>query len=464
MKKTILLLTIAFSLCAINKAASQDVASGVTGECVWTVTGTSGNYTLTISGNGTMADYTGKDGDRAPWYAWRNGIKTVDIKQGVTSVGGAAFYECKGLTSVVIPNSATKIGDKTFYNSRNLVSVIIGSSVTAIGNQAFYNCTDLTSVVIPNSVTTIGNAAFAYCSDLTSVALPNSVTAIGTHAFTRCSSLTSVIIPNSVTAIGSHAFSGCDGLLSAIVGNAVTTIGHQAFYECRALHLVTVGSSVATIGDYAFGWCTNVTELYIRAQTPPQLGEDVFGYMNKNLSVHVPCETTDVYQSAAGWDYFGDYVADVAEANIIVKSSDPTMGTAIVKQRNTCTENVAVIEAIAKGGYRFVQWHDGNTDNPRTVTVTEDVIFIADFDIKVGITEVVSSTVVAYPNPVRNVLHIRSAAVVEQVGIYDLCGKPVKLITAPGREINVSDLASGLYLVRITTADGETVRKIVIGN
>ncbi|MBO4541613.1 MAG: hypothetical protein J5725_00375 [Bacteroidales bacterium] len=37
------------------------------------------------------------------------------------------------------------------------------------------------------------------------------------------------------------------------------------------------------------------------------------------------------------------------------------------------------IEAIAKSGYKFVSWQDGNTENPRTITVKNDVTYIATF-------------------------------------------------------------------------------------
>ena len=37
------------------------------------------------------------------------------------------------------------------------------------------------------------------------------------------------------------------------------------------------------------------------------------------------------------------------------------------------------LKATANEGYKFTQWSDGNTDNPRTVTVTNDVTYTAEF-------------------------------------------------------------------------------------
>ncbi|MDR0603318.1 MAG: hypothetical protein LBG80_03335, partial [Bacteroidales bacterium] len=90
MKKLTLFLAAAFCLCMANKTMAQ-VASGTTGDCTWTLTGTSGNYTLTISGNGVMEDYSSSD---APWYSYRTDIKSLDIQQGVTIIGNWGFANC----------------------------------------------------------------------------------------------------------------------------------------------------------------------------------------------------------------------------------------------------------------------------------------------------------------------------------------------------------------------------------
>ncbi|MDR0371011.1 MAG: T9SS type A sorting domain-containing protein, partial [Prevotellaceae bacterium] len=78
-----------------------------------------------------------------------------------------------------------------------------------------------------------------------------------------------------------------------------------------------------------------------------------------------------------------------------------------------------------------------------------------------GIAETLS-VIRVYPNPVRDILYIQSAAAIEQVIIRDLNGKILKQVDSPSGEVNVSDLAAGVYLVGITTAAGEIVRKIVI--
>ena len=68
--------------------------------------------------------------------------------------------------------------------SRNVVSIQIGDCVTSIGGAAFYQCRSLPSVIIPDSVTTIGNEAFWYCESLTSVTVEATIPpALGSGVF-----------------------------------------------------------------------------------------------------------------------------------------------------------------------------------------------------------------------------------------------------------------------------------------
>ena len=267
------------------------------------------------------------------------GLTSVEIPNSVTSIQNQAFRECTGLTSVVIPNSITSIGGAAFYGCTGLTSVEIGNSVTSIGYTAFRGCTGLNSMEIPNSVTSIGDWAFYGCTGLTSVEIGNSVTSIGNYAFEGCSGLEQIVvdtgntvydsrnncdaiietatntliagckntvIPNSVTSIGNYAFRNCTGLTSVVIPNSVTSIGGSAFYGCTGLTSVEIPNSVTSIREWVFYGCTGLTSMTVHAEIPPTLGGDVFDG-NMGIPVYVPCGSMEAYQNAEGWSAFTNY-------------------------------------------------------------------------------------------------------------------------------------------------------------
>jgi hypothetical protein len=90
------------------------------------VTGTIQDGVLTISGTGDMYDF---DVIMTPYWDLYD-ISTVEIKDGVTSVGDAAFFNCSSLTSVTVPASVTSIGEGTFCSCEKLTDVYFAGLTT----------------------------------------------------------------------------------------------------------------------------------------------------------------------------------------------------------------------------------------------------------------------------------------------------------------------------------------------
>ena len=315
-------------------------------------------------------------------------VEHNNVTYSVTSIGDSAFFDCSSLTSLTIPNN-----------------------VTSIGNYAFYRCSGLTSVSIPNSVTSIGEIAFAYCSGLTSVTIPNSVTYIGSYAFYDCSGLTSidvasgnthyssidgvlynyaqdtlikcpdaktsVTIPNSVTSIEDEAFSYCSGLTSVTIPNSVTSIGAWAFADCSGLTSVSIPNSVTSINQGAFYGCSGLTSIKCLATVPPSLDTfNLFSNIPDTCTLSVPCGSLAAY-TASDWNtYFAGRISEELSFELSVSANDEAYGRVEVETQSC---EVATITATPNEGYEFTGWNDGNTENPRTVTVTSDTAFVAIF-------------------------------------------------------------------------------------
>ena len=281
------------------------------------------------------------------------------------------YNEGWGITTANIPASVT-------YNE-------IPNSVTSIGFGAFYGCSGLTSVTIPNSVTSIGSAAFYGCSGLTSVTIGNSVTSIGNNAFWYCSGLTSIDVASD-----NSNYCSVDGVLfnkdkttliqypggkqgAYTIPNSVTSIGDNAFYGCASLTSVTIPNSVTSIQYNAFEGCKGLTSVTIEAKTPPALGDYAFGFRS-GFDIYVPCGTLEAYKTA--WAYYADRIRSGVEYTITGKVNDANAGS-VDYPTSACGD--VVITAVPNNGYHFTQWSDGNTDNPRTIELTQDTTFTAEF-------------------------------------------------------------------------------------
>ena len=196
--------------------------------------------TLTISGTGTMKDYD-YNNNPSPANQKKDSVKKVVIKDGVTSIGNFAFYNCKSLTSITIPDSVTSIELAAFNNCNNLTSITIPDSVTSIGDSAFELCNKLSSITLSNNITSIGNWAFHGCP-LTSITIPDSVTSIGDNAFYACSSLKTISL-GCGSALKKSDFGGQANLVSYTNQHLLTKTeakdatcsesGNKAYWTCE---------------------------------------------------------------------------------------------------------------------------------------------------------------------------------------------------------------------------------------
>jgi hypothetical protein len=69
-----------------------------------------------------------------------------------------------------------------------------------------------------------------------------------------------------------------------------------------------------------------------------------------------------------------------------------------------------------------------------------------------------------YPNPVTDQLQIRSEGLIYSVTLTGLSGNCIKIlsnVSANLLQIDTGDLVSGMYMLKIETSNGTTVRKLI---
>ena len=270
MKKRLISLLLAFSMMltflpagAVSAFAEEESHTYDCGETPHTVTATLSRnndgeetYTLTITGDGPMANYDGyktsSNNSYAPWYEKIQNITQLIVEDGVTTLGDDILYYgyydysndeshsfYSDLREVKLPDGLTYIGKRAFCGSPKLIEVKIPSTVTKIEQSAFSGCTGLKEIELPPQLEEVGYSSFYGCSGLTEITIPSSVKTIRSGAFEECYNLESVTLSEGIREIGTEAFKRTN-LKSLNIPKSVKKLGHDIVYNCWHLPYITI--------------------------------------------------------------------------------------------------------------------------------------------------------------------------------------------------------------------------------
>lgn len=232
MKKFIaIFLTILITISSFTMvvAFASDIKSGKLNESVfWELS----NGKLTVYGVGTVENP--QSSSFIPWRKYADEIMQVEIKDGITGIGRAAFTKLKNVYNIPIPNSVTSIGQHAFSDCINLLDVKLPNNLKHLDTSAFYGCSNLKSVTIPKNITYMGGAVFEGCKNLTDVNIENGLKVIPSYTFSGCISLTSIDIPSSVSSIEEYAFYNCSSLQNVSIAGQ-PKIADNAYERCPLL-------------------------------------------------------------------------------------------------------------------------------------------------------------------------------------------------------------------------------------
>ena len=238
-----------------------------------------------------------------------------------------------------------------------------------------------------------------------------SVTSIGEQAFYHCSSLTSIDIPNSITSIGYSAFEGCSSLTSVDIPNSVTSIGGYAFCGCSSLISVTFGNGVTSIG-YAFSGCSSLTSVTF-GESLAEIEAEAFA--TSSFLQNITCLGTN--------------------PPILYNNSFPYPNIA------TVTVPCGSLEAYS-APTSF--WNMLFTDR-----IEEDCS---------GIEQAEAESISFFPNPTNSKVTFNQA--IERIELIDLAGKTLRTFRNES-EINIEQLPAGVYYLRLTNNEKQTLRKLI---
>ncbi len=342
-----------------------------------------------------------------------------------------AFRECYQMTgfNVSSTNPNYSVEDGVLFNKDK--TTLIRYPIGKIG----------TSYSVPTGVKIIAPYAFKCCSALLSVSLNNDLRTMEGFIFQYCTGLTSITIPNNVSYLGATVFYGCTSLTSIAFPDNISQLKSDVCGACSNLSSVVICDNISSIVGYAFRSCTSLSSIYNCVTTPQQITDSVFRDVNKSVcTLYVPAESISLYQSANEWKDF--IIKKLPTYTIIWKNADGTIidyttveygqtpthadptkpadaeytytfagwtpSVSAVTGDQTYTATYTAIprdytiqvklqndSIIADGAYpygtvlkvlaepdncfEFSRWSDGNTDNPRTIIVTGDATYTAEF-------------------------------------------------------------------------------------
>ena len=350
-----------FSLNAVNysgKCGGEGDGSNIT----WSFDTDTG--LLKFEGTGKMANY-GPDGAfPSPWYdKYESQIRSVEIGEGITSIGSCAFYKCIYLSSAVIPEGVTTLGDSAFSACRSLKEIYIPSTVEKIGTRTFSWFVGLEKITVSEN-----NPVFH--SDGNCI--------IETATKTLLTGCNTSVIPTdgSVTAIGDNAFSGCNGLSSIVIPDCITSIGECPFVFCNSnLTVIFPTGSASYIHDVKYNRNNNcfidtTTKKLIAIcensviptnGSVTSIGERALSYVPELPSINIPSSVTQIDAGAFSGSSF-EKVFFLSSDVIIDDGADIPASTVIYGDAGSTAESYAqahgntFAKVLYSGSANTIEW------------------------------------------------------------------------------------------------------------
>ncbi|MBR6578381.1 MAG: leucine-rich repeat protein [Clostridia bacterium] len=249
------------------------------------------------------------------WDAFANctSLESVKLGDNVTEIGSRVFSGCSSLVDITLPGRVDSFGEEIFAGCP-IESIVIPDGVKTLHGGMFANCRKLKSVTLPDGIETIVGFAFAYCSSLEKITLPRSVTKIQGEVFADCSNLTEftfkgtkaewnaiekqdgwndgcpfTVIHCSDGDLELYEYDGSRGLEYRVEGDhavlvgigtctdkeiivastynglPVTAIGRKAIYSLDGITRVVISDTVTHLDYMAIAWCSDLESIHIPA-------------------------------------------------------------------------------------------------------------------------------------------------------------------------------------------------------
>ena len=352
-------------------------------------------------------------------------LVSVSLGDSVQTLGSGAFSGCFRLNNVSLGESIISIGDRAFSGCIRLTKPEMPNSIATIGARAFDGCGDINGkLTFPASITHIGDSAYNGVGNITEIEMKGSTPpTIHAHTFAAVDSLVTVSVPCGAVLnyYITDYWENFPNIVEAPPYRLTVQSNNEVMGFATVTQQTTCSNHTATIyavaqtGYHFLQWNDGITA---NPRSIPMTQDSTFTAIfvvnNSYITVHANDSTmgsvsgTGLYgynapvtltaTAYSGYHFLrwsdGNtqnprYLAAVRDSSftaifvsnvstITVANANPDMGN-VSGSGVYYYQNLVSITATANYGYHFVQWNDGNTQNPRTIIVSQDSAFTAFF-------------------------------------------------------------------------------------
>ncbi len=161
-------------------------------------------------------------------------LSSIDLPSSLITIRACAFKYCTSLKHIKIPKSVSEYGYESFARS-GIESVELEDGLKSLGESMFIGC-KLKEVSVPNSITILPRSVFSGNTNLESITLHEGLKEISSGAFGYNDKLTEIVIPASVEKVYEGFVEVCASIQSVkFQGNAPTFVSEE-FYQKENLN------------------------------------------------------------------------------------------------------------------------------------------------------------------------------------------------------------------------------------
>ena len=441
---------------------------------------------------------------------------TANPSEGGNVIGGGKYQAGQVITVNAVPNE-----EYTFQNwteNGTIVSTNAAYSFTVNSNRTLVAAFELNTYTVTVSAspaaggTVTGSGTYDYNTSVTVTATPKSGYSFNywkdaNNNIVSLNSSYTFNVTKNTTLVGVFTINTYVVAVEAIpsVGGNVTGGGTYNHGTSVTVHAIANtgytfknwsenGSSVSTQANYTFTVSDNhylyanfdLKSYTITATASPVSGGNVIGggtYKYGQIANMIAL--ANIGYTFANWTENGtvvstsasyvlqvvsnhNFVANFTLNTYVVRITVSPFNSGTVTGAGTYSYGEAVtVTATPAPGFKFMNWLINGVEVSKeasyTFTITNNVNLVAKFVTDEGIGDDLTTTVTLYPNPTSNYVNIKCAGMtnVSLLTSNGVLVREVKDITAGSYVIDMSNLGSGTYIVKIKTSNGCITKKVI---